>query len=59
VATHRYSPTDVRGAILLAAGIDPFAEGNFRFSDFSETLRDGIATESDIRERLRARILGL
>lgn len=59
VATHRYSPTDVRGALLLAAGIDPFAEGNFRFSDFSEVLRNGIATEADIRERLRARILGL
>jgi len=59
VANHRYSPTDVRGALLLAAGIDPFAEGNFRFSDFSEVLRNGIATEADLRERLRARILGL
>ena len=41
VAAHRYSPTDVRGAILLAAGVDPFAAGNFRVSDFSEALRDG------------------
>ncbi|MBI3899436.1 MAG: DUF1501 domain-containing protein [Gammaproteobacteria bacterium] len=59
VATHRYTPTDVRGALLLAAGIDPFAEGNFRFSDFSDVLRDGIATEAGIRDRLRGWILGL
>lgn len=59
VATHRYSPTDVRGAVLLAAGIDPFAEGNFRFSDFSDVLRAGIATEAQVRDRLRGWILGL
>ena len=59
VAAHRYTPTDVRGAVLLAAGIDPFAEGNFRFSDFSDVLRDGIATESDLRSRLKGWILGL
>ena len=56
---HRYSPTDVRGALLLATGIDPFAEGNFRFADFSDTLKAGIATEAQIRERLRGWILGL
>lgn len=59
VANHRYTPTDVRGALLLAAGIDPFAEGNFRFSDFSDVLKDGIATEAGIRDRLRGWILGL
>lgn len=57
--SHRYSATDMRGAVMLAAGIDPFAEGNFRFSDFSDTLRDGVGTEDDLRERLRGQILGL
>jgi hypothetical protein len=59
VAAHRYSPTDVRAAILLAAGIDPFAAGNFRVSDFSDALTAGIGTEADIRDRLRGWILGL
>jgi hypothetical protein len=61
VATHRYSPTDVRGAMLLAAGIDPFADGNFRVSDFSDALREsiGVDAEKDIRKRLRSWILGL
>lgn len=58
-ATHRYSPTDIRGAVLLAAGIDPFAEGNFRFADFSDALKSGIGTEADLRDRLRGWILGL
>jgi uncharacterized protein (DUF1501 family) len=56
---YRYSPTDVRGAVLLAAGIDPFAEGNFRFADFSDTLKAGLATEAQIRDRLRTDILGV
>ena len=59
VAAHRYSATDVRGAILLAAGIDPFAAGNFRVSDFSDALRDGISTEAQIRDRLKTWILGV
>jgi hypothetical protein len=56
---YRYTPTDIRGAVLLAAGIDPFAEGNFRFADFSDTLKAGIGTEAQIRDRLRGDILGL
>lgn len=56
---YRYSPTDMRGAVLLAAGIDPFAEGNFRFADFSDTLKSGLATEAQIRDRLRTHILGV
>jgi uncharacterized protein (DUF1501 family) len=61
VAAHRYTPTDVRGAILLAAGIDPFANGNFRVSDFSAALTAGIGVnaEVDIRNRLKGMILGL
>jgi hypothetical protein len=56
---YRYSATDLRGAILLAAGIDPFAEGNFRVSDFSATLLDGIGTEAQIRDRLKVEVLGV
>ena len=60
IDVHRYSATDVRGAILLAAGIDPFADGNFRVSDFSAALTAGIgpSAEADIRDRLKGMILG-
>lgn len=58
VLEHRYTPGDLRAAVLLAAGIDPFADGNFRVSDFSDALLDGIGTEADIRDRLRSWILG-
>jgi hypothetical protein len=58
LANYRYSPTDIRGATLLAAGVDPFAPGNFRFSDFSDVIQSGISTEAAIRERLRRNILG-
>lgn len=58
VADYRYSPTDIRGAMLLAAGVDPFAVGNFRFSDFSAVVQYGLSTEAAIRERLRRDILG-
>lgn len=58
VADHRYSATDIRGAMLLAAGVDPFAEGNFRFGDFSVAITDGIATDAGVRERLYEWILG-
>ena len=57
--SHRYSPTDMRAAVLLAAGVDPFADGNFRLSDFSDALLSGIGTEEQIRDRLRGWILGL
>ena len=59
LANHRYKPTDIRGAMLLAAGIDPFAVGNFRFSDFSDAIKDGIGMEQQIRERLKGWILGV
>lgn len=54
-----YSPTDIRGAILLAAGVDPFADSNFRVSDFSPALTaGGFATEVGIRDRLKSVVLG-
>lgn len=56
---YRYSPADIRGAMLLAAGVDPFAAGNFRFGDFSEAICSGISTEAAIRDRLRSVILGV
>ncbi len=61
IPAHRYSPADVRGAMLLAAGVDPFASDNFRVADFSDALRDGIGVnaETDIRNRLKGWILGL
>ncbi len=59
VVGHRYSPTDIIGALMLAAGIDCFADGNFRVSDFSDDLLDGIGTEAQIRSRLRSWILGI
>lgn len=57
---HRYSPTDVRGAMLLAAGIDPFDDGNFNVAAFSDAIKSNPATgsEDEIRNRLRSRILG-
>jgi uncharacterized protein (DUF1501 family) len=65
VAEYKYSPADLRGAILLAAGIDPFAApGNFRESDFSDALKAGVtgtgATyQAGIRNNLKRLILGL
>ena len=58
-APHQYSFADFRGALLLAAGVDPFAPDNFRFSDFSPALQDGVATEQDLRLRMKDWILGV
>lgn len=57
----RYTATDIRGALLLAAGIDPFAEGAFNVAAFSDALKSNPVTvlETEIRNRLRSRILGL
>lgn len=57
---YRYTPTDVRGAMLLAAGIDPFEDGNFNVAAFSDAIKSNPATglEDDIRNRLKSRILG-
>lgn len=57
----RYSPTDVKGAVLLAAGIDPFEDGNFNVAAFSEAIKSNPSTvsEAEIRNRLRNRILGV
>ena len=59
-SAHRYSPTDIRGAMLLAAGIDPFEDGNFNVASFSDAIKSNPATgtEEEIRNRLKSRILG-
>ena len=62
VAAHRYNPADIRAAMMLAAGINPFAEGNFRVSDFLDSpvgIGLGADQEGDIVNRLREWILGL
>ncbi len=58
---HQYTPTDIRGAMLLAAGIDPFDDGNFNVASFSDAIKSNPAagSEEEIRERLKSRILGL
>jgi len=55
-----YSPTDVRAAALLAAPVDPFAEGVFGVGDVSNSLRvTGTGGEDRTSERIRQQILGV
>ncbi len=56
---YRYSATDIKAMMLLVAGVDPFADGNFRFGDFSDAVKTGIGTEDAIRDRLKGVLLGL
>jgi hypothetical protein len=51
-----FTPTDLRGAILVAAGIDPFASENFAVQDFSGAVND--TSEQGTRMNLRRRVLG-
>ncbi|HVO03642.1 MAG TPA: DUF1501 domain-containing protein [Candidatus Cybelea sp.] len=55
-AGNDYSPTDVHGAVLLAAGIDPFASENFGVQEFTTNVNDG--TEQGTRLNLKTKILG-
>jgi Protein of unknown function (DUF1501) len=52
-----FEPGDLRGAMLLAAGIDPFAPQNFAVQDFSPAINTG--GEQSIRENLRRLVLGV
>jgi hypothetical protein len=54
---HSYGPSDVYGAVLMAAGIDPFASENFGVADFTALVSDG--TELGTRPQLKSQILGL
>ena len=51
-----FTPTDLRGAVLLAAGIDPFASENFAVQEFSGAVNNG--DERGTRMNLRRRLLG-
>jgi hypothetical protein len=52
------SPTDVHGAVLLAAGVDPFASENFGVADFTDPfISDG--TEQGTRLNLKTKVLGV
>ena len=52
------SPTDVHGAVLLAAGVDPFAPENFGVADFTTpAISDG--TEQGTRLNLKNNVLGV
>ena len=53
-----FTPTDLRVAATLAAGIDPFAEGNFGVGDLSESVRDS-SSEDGTSVLVRQQILGI
>lgn len=65
VPDYQYCFADLRAAMLLAGGIDPFAApGNFREADFSDALKAGITGtgsvyQAGIRDNLKRLILGL
>ncbi len=54
---HDYSPTDVHGAAMLAAGVDPFSSENFGVTEFTSNVNDG--TEQGTRINLKETILGV
>jgi len=51
-----FEPADLRGAMLLAAGINPFAPENFAVEDFSPAVNVG--SESGIARNLHNLVLG-
>jgi len=55
LASGNFTPADLRGAMLLAADVNPFEPENFFVQSFS--VNDG--TESGTRLKLKQRILGL
>jgi hypothetical protein len=53
------SSTDVHAAMLLAAGVDPFASDNLTSGDdFSEIVLAGGTSSAAIRARLKEKVLG-
>lgn len=54
---HRYKPEDVQCAALLAAGIDPFADGNFQQGELTPSLQGG--DHDATRVNLRQTLLGV
>jgi hypothetical protein len=56
-AGHNYKPQDIQAAVLLAAGIDPFAVGNLQLGNLTASLQDTTHALSMIK--LRQTILGV
>jgi hypothetical protein len=57
-AAAAFTPTDLRAAAVLAAGIDPFAENAFGVGDMSQTVRDP-GSEDGTSILLRRQVLGI
>jgi hypothetical protein len=56
------SPTDIRGALLIAAGVDPLEQENYNVSNFTSTIKSsvGLLSGADaLRQNLKTKILGL
>jgi hypothetical protein len=53
-----YNPSDVKAAVLLSAGIFPFAENLFRLGDISSGLRVP-GSEPETAKNIRRTILGV
>ena len=53
-----FNPSDVRAAILLSAGIFPFAEDLFGIGDISASLRN-VGSEEETAKNIRRAILGV
>jgi hypothetical protein len=53
-----YNPSDMRAAVLLAAGIFPFSENLFRLGDISANLRVP-GSETETAKSIRRTILGV
>lgn len=62
-AADYYTPTDLQGAVMLAAGIYPFENENFGVGDFSSAVREaagnGYTAEEKTAQQLRRQILGV
>ena len=57
VTNNCYTPTDLHAALLMAAGIDPFADENFGVGDVSGKVRQ--PTENASAREIRTQILGV
>jgi hypothetical protein len=60
VAYDALSATDTYAAMLMAAGVDPFASDNLTTGDdFSDVITSGGASQDQIRARLKEKVLGV
>jgi hypothetical protein len=54
---HSFQPQDVQAAVLLGAGIDPFADGNLQIGELTPSLRD--TNNSTTAVQIRKTLLGV